>query len=193
MKKALGLFLSSIILAIGLNGFLAPYHLLDGGVIGLGLIINYTTGIQTGLAILVLSLPIYILSLFIERSIFIKGIHGLLLSSLSIDALGPLQHLFHLPVMFSAMIGGILVGLGVGIMLKMGVSTGGLDLLALFISRITGWNVGVLIFIIDSIIILLGYAVAGISISYSIITIVFVGLMTTSINSSRLTIQKEFK
>ena len=187
----MGLVAASMILAIGLNGFLAPYHLLDGGIIGLGLIINYTTGIRTGLAILVLSIPIYVITLFFERSFFIKGIHGLLLTTFSIDVLEPFQNIFHFPVIFSAMIGGILVGLGVGIMLKMGVSTGGLDLIALFVSKVTGWNVGVLIFIIDSIIIYLGFAIANISITYSIIAIVFVGLMTASINSSRLAIAKQ--
>jgi len=191
VKKAMGLVAASMILAIGLNGFLAPYHLLDGGIIGLGLIINYTTGIRTGLAILVLSIPIYVITLFFERSFFIKGIHGLLLTTFSIDVLEPFQNIFHFPVIFSAMIGGILVGLGVGIMLKMGVSTGGLDLIALFVSKVTGWNVGVLIFIIDSIIIYLGFAIANISITYSIIAIVFVGLMTASINSSRLAIAKQ--
>ena len=81
MKKAFGLIIASLFLAIGINGFLAPYHLLDGGMIGIGLIFNYTFGIRTGLTILILSTPIYLFTLFFQPSFFVKGIHGLLLSS----------------------------------------------------------------------------------------------------------------
>lgn len=192
-KKAVGLIIASVLLAIGIDGFLTPYHLLDGGMIGIGLIINYTTGIRTGLTILVLSAPIYIFALIYQRSIFIKGIHGLLLSSFSIDFFEPLRDSFHIPMLFSAMFGGIFVGLGIGLMLKMETSAGGLDLLALFLSKAAGWNVGIFIFIFDSLVILLGFAVAHIPITYSIITVAFVGLMTASINSSRMMVPRSFK
>jgi uncharacterized membrane-anchored protein YitT (DUF2179 family) len=185
VKKAIILLLASVFLAIGIDFFLAPYHLLEGGMIGVGLIVNYTMGIRTGLAILVLSTPIYLYTLFFQRPFFIKGIHGLLLSSFSIDILEPLKYISHIPLLFSAMFGGIFIGLGIGLMLKMETSAGGLDLLALFIAKACGWNVGILIFFMDSLIILLGYFIAHIPITYSIITVVFVGLMTGSINASR--------
>jgi uncharacterized membrane-anchored protein YitT (DUF2179 family) len=71
IKKMFVIFLGSFLLSIGINFFLVPFELLDGGIIGIGLIIKYLTGIKPGLAIVVLSLPIFALAWFYNRSYFL--------------------------------------------------------------------------------------------------------------------------
>lgn len=184
IRKFFALIGAAIIISVGINGFLTPYELLDGGMIGIGLILNYAYGIKAGLAILVLSLPIYMYALVKQRSLFFKSIHGLILTSLLIDAMAPISQEIFVPPFLSALIGGLLVGSGIGIMLRYETSTGGLDLLALFISRRTHLNVGILIFIFDSCVLLSGHFFIGIPLTYSIIVVVCVGCMTAWVTMS---------
>lgn len=185
LRKTISIFIGSTLLSIGLNGFVIPYHLLDGGVIGISLIVKYLWGFHAGLVIILLSLPIYSFALFFYRSLFFNGIHGLLISSFFIDLFTPIKHLFHVPPIISCTLGGILIGCGIGIMLRNKVSTGGSDLLAIFISQKTSINVGIIIFTIDALVLFAGYETIGINLLYSALTIGFGGLTTSIINIHR--------
>lgn len=183
-KKALAILIGSLILSIGINFFLVPFELLDGGIIGLGLIVKYLLGIKAGLTIIVLSIPIFYIGWFHYRNYFYSSLHGMLISSFFIDLLYPFHKYFismvHLSALVSSILGGALVGLGIGIMLRHDTSTGGTDLLAQFLSKMYKINVGIMIFIIDAIVIGIG----GLLISketffLSLIAIIFVGLTTS--------------
>ncbi|MGP4041257.1 YitT family protein [Gracilibacillus sp. D59] len=183
-KKIFTIIVGSILLAIGVNFFLIPFKLLDGGMIGLGLIIKYIAGLKAGLVIIFLSVPIFILAWVHKKEYFYNSLHGMLVSSFAIDYLAPFHYSFitsfQLPAVISSIFGGTLIGVGTGIMLRYRTSTGGTDLLAQLLSRITRMNVGVIIFIIDALIIMVG----GIIIStetliLSTITIICVGIVTS--------------
>lgn len=191
--KAIAILLGSILLSIGINFFLVPFHLLDGGIIGIGLIVKYIFGIQAGLVIIILSLPIFIIAWFYYRNYFYNSLHGMLISSFFIDLFYPFHDLLHsyieLPPLFSSMIGGVLVGLGISVMLRYETSTGGTDLLAQFVANVLRVNIGLTIFIIDAMVICLGGLMISSEIFFlSAVTITFVGL-TTSI----CTLQNKYK
>ncbi|MFD1039442.1 YitT family protein [Virgibacillus byunsanensis] len=184
IKKAGSIILGSILLSIGINFFLVPFELLDGGIIGLGLIIKYLTGTQAGLVIISLSLPIFVLAWIYNRDYFYNGLHGMLFSSFAIDILYPFHYqfidMYHVPSIVSSILGGICIGVGIGIMLRSKTSTGGLDLLAQFLSRIFQVNVGIIIFVFDVFIISLGgLLISPQSFFLSSITILFVGICTS--------------
>ncbi len=178
--KVLAVLTGSILLGIGVNGFLVPHHLLDGGMIGIGLILHYFYGWPTGLTIIFLSIPLYLLAWILERKYFFHSLHGLLVSSLSIDLFTPVEKGMNLGIFPSSIIGGLLVGCGIGLMLRYETSTGGTDLLAQLINKFFSLNVGILIFIIDGFVIVSGLKVIGMEkFLYSLLTISFVGMMTT--------------
>ena len=80
----------------------------------------------------------------------------------------------------STMVGGLLVGIGIGLMLRYETSTGGTDLLAQLLTKFTSINIGIIIFLIDGLVITFGIQVVGLEkFFYSLLTIVCVGLMTT--------------
>ncbi|WP_339320662.1 YitT family protein [Paenibacillus sp. FSL R10-2734] len=177
------ILIGSLLVATGTNFFLVPYKILDGGIIGIALIINYLFDAKIGLAVLICSLPIFILAWLKERDIFYNSVLGLLTSSFLIELLGPVQYYFLYYFEFgsisSAIIGGFLMGTGLGIMLRFKASTGGTDLLAQFIKRYVPLNLGVIIFLTDFMIIGAG----GILISketffHSILTIISGGVAT---------------
>ncbi|MFC0189912.1 YitT family protein [Fictibacillus aquaticus] len=186
LRRTMAIFLGSFCIGIGINAFILPFHLLDGGMIGISLLVKYVWGIKAGLTIICLSLPIYILAWKLERSYFINSIHGMLVSSVVIDLLEPLKGVMKLPIMESSVIGGLLIGTGIGIMLRHQTSTGGTDLLALFISRWLSINVGMVIFLIDALVIIAGLYVLGEGILfYSLVTILAVGFATMSLTLIR--------
>ncbi|ASN04817.1 YitT family protein [Virgibacillus necropolis] len=184
LKKSVFILFGSLLIALGINLFIIPNHLLDGGIIGIGLIAKYTLGLKPGLTIIVLSLPIYLFAWKYDRPYFYNGLHGLLISSFFIDLFHPLSHIFSNPILISSIGGGILIGIGISFMLATKSSAGGTDLLALMISKTTAINVGILIFIIDVIVIFLGWLlIPNAHIFYSGIMIVVVGI-TTSVATS---------
>lgn len=179
-QKIVAILIGSLLLSLGVNGFLIPYHLLDGGVIGLGLIIHYFYGWPTGLCIIILSLPLYVLAWFFERRYFFYSLHGLIISSFCIDLFSFINGRIHLGILPSTVVGGLLVGVGIGLMLRYETSTGGTDLLAQLLTKFTSVNIGIIIFLIDGLVITSGIQVVGLEkFFYSFLTILCVGLMTT--------------
>jgi uncharacterized membrane-anchored protein YitT (DUF2179 family) len=177
--KVLAVLIGSMLLGIGVNGFLVPHHLLDGGMIGIGLIMHYFYGWPTGLTMIFLSIPLYVLAWILERKYFFHSLHGLLVSSLFIDLFAPVEKGLQLGIFSSAIIGGLLVGSGIGLMLRYETSTGGTDLLAQLIHKFFSLNVGLLIFMIDGLVVLSGLKVIGMEkFMYSLLTITCVGLVT---------------
>jgi len=182
--KIFTIVLGSLIIGIGVDFFLVPFRILDGGIMGIALITQYLYGTKVGLSVILLSMPIYIYTWFTYRSFFYNSILGMLLTAFSLDLLYPYQFHFtyyiRLSPYTSSIIGGILVGIGIGFMLRNGTSIGGADMLAQIIASLSKINVGIIIFCFDALVIITG----GILISaetffLSLITIFFVGLLTS--------------
>lgn len=184
MKKLVVLLFSSVCIGIGLNIFILPLHIINGGVFGISLLIKYIWGTQVGHSIIMINTPIYLLSLLYDKSYFINAILGLVFTSTMIDWLTPLNGLLHLPILISAILGGITIGIGVGFMIRLHISPGGIDLLALLISKSKAINPGIVMFSIDLFIIIAGIIVLkDFKLIYSIITISCVGLCVGVLNT----------
>ncbi|WP_255259858.1 YitT family protein [Lentibacillus sp. CBA3610] len=186
LRKIVSVVIGSILIAIGINYFVMPNHLVDGGIIGLGLITNYTLNLQPGLTIIVFNLPLYIYAWFHFRSYFYNGLHGVLASAFFIDYFHPLMTLHTPPILISAITGGFMLGCGIGVMLLAKVSAGGGDLLALMLSNIFRLNVGLIILAIDGLVILLGWLVIQET------TLIYSGLMIGMTGLTTFTITKTF-
>ncbi|WP_336786282.1 YitT family protein [Paenibacillus sp. MMO-177] len=156
-RRWAAIIMGSLLISVGINFFLVPLMILDGGLIGIALIVNYLLHIQVGLTMLFCSIPIFALVWFQSRSMIYQSLNGLLLSSYVIDLLSPYRFHFLYYIEWTpftrAVLGGFCIGTGLGIMLRNGTSTGGTDLLAHFLSRYIPLNVGVIIFLTDFIII----------------------------------------
>ncbi|WP_431804894.1 YitT family protein [Halobacillus andaensis] len=182
------MLIGSLLLSIGINLFLIPDQILDGGVIGLGLIANYIWNIKVGFTIICISVPIFALAWFSFRSYFYNSLHGLLVSSFLIDWLSSIRN-YHFPLdpAVSSIIGGVLVGGGIGYMLRHQTSTGGTDLLAQIIANLFKINVGFVILFIDLAVIAAGgYLFSADTFILSVITIISVALSTMLLTSQRL-------
>lgn len=187
MKQVMMILVGSVLIGLGVNIFLVPFELLDGGALGISLIIHYVKDVRVGLTLILVSIPIFTLAFFCYRSFFYKGIHGMLFSSLMIDMLSPFQvfaQKLELPVIGSAAIGGIIIGIGVGTMLRLDISIGGTDLLAQMVAKRLKINTGYMIFFNDILIVSIGSLILlSNSILLSYTTVFFVSATVTVITA----------
>ncbi|WP_375790226.1 YitT family protein [Paenibacillus agricola] len=191
LPKFTAIVVGSILIAIGINFFLVPHRVLDGGVIGISLIINYLFDAKIGLVIIACSIPIFIVAWFHNRPIFYDSLAGMIISSLIIDFLAPFQYYFlyyvELTSISSAIIGGMIAGTGFGVMLRYETSTGGIDLLAQFLSKYISVNVGIILFVMDALIIGVGVLLlSGDTLMLSVLTIIAGGVATGLCNLKKV-------
>ncbi len=136
-----------------------PIKVLDGGFIGIALIINYIFGTKVGLTLILCSIPVFIFAWFKDRTMFFHSLFGMILLSYFIDLLDPFYPLGTLSADYPFIIsvcGGLFIGIGFGILLRNDTSTGGIDLLAKLLAKRLHLNVGVLILIMDALVVILG-------------------------------------
>jgi uncharacterized membrane-anchored protein YitT (DUF2179 family) len=182
LKKTAAILTGSLLIGTGINGFLIPHHLIDGGMVGISLILHYHFGYQTGLCIILLSIPLCVYAWFHEKNYVYTSLHGLLVSSFFIDWLAPIQTYFQLPIYISSVIGGSIIGVGIGLMLRYETSTGGTDLLAYILSKAFSLNIGMIIFVIDGLVVIIGYKALGAeSLFFSVLTITTVGIIASRV------------
>ncbi|KAA9032427.1 YitT family protein [Niallia endozanthoxylica] len=178
LARMIALVLGSLLLGIGINGFLVPHQLLDGGIIGIALILHYYFDIPAGLWSAILSIPLIIYAWIKDRKQFHGSVYGMIVTAIFIDVLAPYQ--FILPIWLSAILGGAICGIAVGLMLRYETSTGGTDLIAYFLAKMTPINIGIIIAFIDVVIVLLGYQTLGLqSVVFSTITILVAGSLAS--------------
>lgn len=117
---------------------------------------------------------------------FVNGIIGAIISGIMIELLIPLNGVFHLPIMSSVIIGAVIIGIGVGVMLRNHISPGGMDLLALLMAKWSKINVGVIIFAMDTVIIFAAlFLLQDAKLFYSLLIVSIVGLLASLITSFR--------
>jgi uncharacterized membrane-anchored protein YitT (DUF2179 family) len=188
LKKFVVIGFGSTMIGIGINGFILPFHLMNGGMFGISLLLNYLWDLKIGLMFILLNIPVYLYALRSDYFYFLYGIIGAFASGVMIELLVPLHGVFHLPIISSVIVGGTFVGLGVGTMLRNHISPGGMDLLALLIAKWSKINVGIIAFVMDLIIILTSlFILQEPRLLYSLLIISIVGLMATMITSYQRT------
>lgn len=140
------------IYSIALEMFLMPNLVLDGGLTGIALMINYQTGIMLGILTFLLNIPFVLLSWHMLGLRFAGSyFYAMLLLSVCTSLLYEID-----PVtddeMLSIVFGGILLGIGVGLVIKDGACMDGTELLAMMVNKKFPISVGQIILVINLII-----------------------------------------
>ena len=127
--------LGSVLCAVGINGILIPQQFLSGGVTGIALVIRHLiSSLPLAMLYFILNIPIYALGwMHVGRRFFLYSIAGLLIFSGALMCPNVL-----LPVhdkILSAILAGIVIGVGSGIILRSLGSAGGLDILSIILMK----------------------------------------------------------
>jgi uncharacterized membrane-anchored protein YitT (DUF2179 family) len=184
--KYLIVIVGSFIVAFGFNCFLVPYGVLSSGISGIAILIGLITPFDIGLMNLLLNLPLIILGFFkLGKTITVNTL--ICVASLSL-------FLFLLPaepitdnILLSVIFGGIIGGIGVGLIMKYSGTSGGLDIIAIILSRSTNFSVGLLLTAMNGVIVLISGFVFNWNIAlYTLLSIYITGKAIDAIHTSHI-------
>ncbi len=161
-KEYIIITLGLLLYVLGWAVFLLPNNLVGGGISGLSAIIYYATGIQMGFSYLVINGALLLISLKLLGGGFgFKTVYAIIFASAMLNVIPPLipeTITAELAVsngkLLSTIIGGVMIGLGIGMTISQGGSTGGTDIIALIITKYRNVSPGKLILLMDVVIIL---------------------------------------
>jgi uncharacterized membrane-anchored protein YitT (DUF2179 family) len=150
--RSLSMMLMGVLSAgFGLQGFIIPNQLIDGGVMGISLLINKQTGISLSFLIVAINLPFILLGWRqISKLFSLKSIGAIALLALVI-AVFPFPTITH-DRLLVAVFGGFFIGAGIGLCIRGGCVIDGTEVLAIFLSRRRSLTVGDFILLFNIII-----------------------------------------
>lgn len=145
IRKILGLTIGAIIYSAGLNLFLIPNHIIDGGITGISLLVQALTGVPFSLLIVVLNLPFFYLGYRrLGAGLAVSSTYAIVVLSLFSSIFEEMKPATTDPFL-STIFGGIIIGIGVGIVIKSGGSTDGTEIVAIWMDSKSSFSVGEII------------------------------------------------
>ncbi len=127
--KYIVITVAAIIYAAGVSLFLDPNNLAPGGVTGIAIILNRLILVKTGSLILILNIPLILLGIWKFGCRFIISTsYAILVVSIATDVLSPIGAMTN-DRLLAAVVGGVLVAIGLGLIFQMGATTGGMDII----------------------------------------------------------------
>ena len=169
--------LGSLLLALAFIWFFIPHDIAPGGVTGIATVISHLTGISVGLLSFIINLPLFLMGYkqvglrFAVRSfiamtlvcVFIDAIPGF-------DATGD--------AMLACAFGGVVMGIGLGIVVRAGASTGGTDMAAKMVHVLFSFlTIPVVLFVIDAAVVLVAAMVFGLKAAFFALVALYTSTM----------------
>ncbi len=156
-KKFVIVIIGALLNALSLNLFLIPANVYASGFTGVAQLLSSifafaSIHISTGILLFVLNIPVTILGWKkVGKSFTIYSFVSVATTTFFLEMI-PINPLSE-DILLNAVFGGVIAALGIGFTLKWGASTGGLDIVAMVLSRMKDRPVGNYIFILNSVII----------------------------------------
>lgn len=135
LKKIFFWVLGTFIVAIALQVFLLPNKIIDGGVIGISMMVSYITEYNLGLLIFCINIPFILLALkALGKKFIINTFVATAMLSLATNLAVNLKPATD-DLLLATVFGGILLGLGVGFILRNNASLDGTEMLSIVLSK----------------------------------------------------------
>ena len=154
----------TFVAACGIALFSNPAKLTGGGVTGIGTILYYSLGLDPGIVMMCINIPLFFIGMKVFGSVYgLRVFVGSTLLSLWVSFIGGLTHYQgfldysdSVNVLLSAVAYGVLVGGGIGIVMRAGSNCGGTDILAQIVAKHTPFAVGSIEFLMNISVVLTG-------------------------------------
>lgn len=147
----------AVIAAFALEEFLVPFTILDGGVVGISMIISQLSGWPLGVLTIALNIPFMILGFKrLGMRFLVKAIYAMVIFSIFLGVFEDMKAVTEQEILV-VVFGGVLLGIGVGLILRYGGCLDGTEIVAMLLSHHTEFSVGQIVLFFNIII----YTVAG--------------------------------
>jgi len=149
IKKAAMLILGALITAAGLDLFLIPNNVIDGGVVGLSIMAQTITGMGLGVFLVLFNIPfVYMGYKQIGKSFALSTVFAIIMLSIWSGVLHDVPQVTNDPFL-AAIFGGVVTGLGVGIVMRTGGCFDGTEIVAIIMDARTQFSVGEVVMFIN--------------------------------------------
>jgi uncharacterized membrane-anchored protein YitT (DUF2179 family) len=184
--RYLFLLIGSLLAAIGLEQFLIPNNIIDGGIVGVSIITSYLTKLPLGIFITLFNIPFLFMGYKqIGKSFVFSSVFSILSLSFWTFVFHPVHH-FTDDILLATVFGGITVGIGVGLIIRYGGSLDGTEMVAIVLNKKSVFSVGQIVmffnvFILSSAALVFGwdramYSLIAYFIAFKVIDITIEGL-----------------
>ncbi|WP_028775571.1 YitT family protein [Shimazuella kribbensis] len=142
IKRVIFIVLGAVLVALSLEMLMVPNRVIDGGVVGISIMLSYLTDISLGLYLFILNLPFFIFGYKqIGKTFALSTLLGV-----GVMAIGTVLFAHQKPFtndpLLAAIFGGIILGIGVGLVLRYGGSLDGTEILAIWITKRIPFSIG---------------------------------------------------
>ena len=147
-----------LLAALALEVFLIPNRIIDGGITGISIILSFLTNINLSIFIVIINIPFLLLGFkHLGKNFLIQSSVAMVLFSLLLEAFKQVDVVTS-DILLATVFGGLLLGIGVGFVIRYGACLDGVETIAILINKKTSFSVGQVILLINLVI----YMVAGI-------------------------------
>ena len=153
IKTILGVLVGNLVLSFAVVAFTVPNGIIMGGATGIGLTISHYFPVNLSLIILAINAVLFVLGAvflgkkFALTTIISSFIYPIFLSM--VQSIPGIDKVTENNAMLAALYGGVLLGIGIGLVVRVGASTGGTDILALVLHKWFHVPVAVFLYIVD--------------------------------------------
>ena len=131
-----------LLAAIALEVFLIPNKIIDGGITGVSIILSFLTNINLSIFIIILNVPFLLLGFrHLGKNFLIQSTVAMALFSVLLEIFKQVDVVTN-DVLLATVFGGILLGIGVGFVIKFGACLDGTEVVAILINKKTSFSVG---------------------------------------------------
>jgi uncharacterized membrane-anchored protein YitT (DUF2179 family) len=137
IKRVIFMILGAVFASVGLEIFLIPNNIIDGGMTGISIIASSLTKFPLGAFILFLNLPFFIIGYKqIGKTFALSTLFSVVCLSIGVSVLHPIPGITH-DTLLATVFGGIILGMGVGLILRNGGSLDGTEIIAVILDKRT--------------------------------------------------------
>lgn len=138
MKKIIQIILGNILIAFAFSTLILEHNIIAGGASGISSVIHHYTGLSVSLTVGIINVSLFLIGFFFFGKEFaMKTLLSTFLFPILLEFFNNQPALHHIlsDSFFACILGGVMIGFGVGIILKSGGSTGGFDIIALLVEK----------------------------------------------------------
>lgn len=157
IRNILGILVGNTIYALGVTMFILPNNLITGGTTGMALLLNATTGFEIAVFVSIFNISMFFLGWKVLGKKF--ALTTLISSFYYPFILGILQSIFKNEVMsqdtlLCVILAGLMIGTAIGLVIRCGASTGGMDIPPLILNKKLGIPISISMYGFDFVILL---------------------------------------
>lgn len=157
----IGITIGAMLSAFSIQTFLSPNMILDGGVIGISMIVSKITSLPLSIFTIILNIPFLLIGYKnLGKKFIIKAVYAMLIFSCFLTMFSNVNELTD-DILLATIYGGIILGIGVGLVIRSGGCLDGTESVAIIINKKTSFSTGQIIMLFNIFIYLTAGALFG--------------------------------